>query len=140
MPDSNNSEQTTQKPIYRCMTKGVRGASEEFEYGMNWLTARRSFLSIFHDRLECGDWSIPYHTITQAVLFKTRQMFIPCYILKIRTEESAYQFGLNGNKVWAAELPFPVARETGRLKYSKFSIAVRVILVVALIWYFFFRS
>lgn len=122
------------------MTKGVRGASEEFEYGMSWVTARRSFLSVFHDRLECGDWSIPYHMITQAVLFKTRQMFIPCYILKIRTEESAYQFGLNGNKFWAAELPFPVVRETGRLKYSKFSIALRMILVLALIWYFFFRS
>jgi hypothetical protein len=122
------------------MTKGVRGASEEFEYGMGWVTARRSFLSVFQDRLECGDWHIPYHTITQAVLFKTRQMFIPCYILKIRTEESAYQFGLNGNKFWATELPFPVAREKGRLKYSKFSIAVRVILVAALIWYFFFRS
>ena len=138
MPSSNDPEQTTQKPIYRCMTKGVRGAAKAFEYDASWVTARRSFLSIFPDRLECGDWSIPYHTITQAVLFKTRQMFIPCYILKIKTGDSAYQFGLNGNKFWATELPFPVVREKGRLKYSKFSIAVRVILVATLIWYFFF--
>lgn len=121
------------------MTKGVRGASDTFEHGANWITARRAFLCVFGDRLECGDWYIPYQSITQAVLFKTRQMLIPCYILKIRTEDSVYQFGLNGHKFWAEELPFPVLRETGKLKYSKFSIAVRLVLAAALIWYFFFR-
>lgn len=129
-----------QEPIYRCLTKGVKGASEAFAYGLSWVTARRSFLSIFHDRLECGNWIIPYGTMTRAVLFETRQMWIPCYILKIQTADACYQFGLNGSKFWAGELPFAVTREAGRLKYSTFSIALRVVLVVALLWYLFSRS
>lgn len=129
-----------QEPIYRCLTKGVKGASEAFEYGVSWVAARRSFLSVFQDRLECGDWTIPYEAMTQAVLFQTHQMWIPCYILKIQTADACYQFGLNGGKFWAGELPFPVTREAGRLQYSTFSIVLRVLLVVALIWYLFFRS
>jgi hypothetical protein len=121
------------------MTKGVKGAAEEFEYGMSWVTARRASLKVFEDRLECGDWTIPYASVSQAVLFETRQMFIPCYILKVRTDSEAYQFGLNGNKFWRGELPFAVVRERGRLKYSVFSILARIALLVVLIWYFFLR-
>jgi len=127
-------------PVHRCMTKGVKGAADAFEYGMSWVTARRAFLKVYEDRLECGDWGIPYRSINHAVLFETRQMFIPCYVLKIRTDAEAYQFGLNGGRFWAGELPFPVTREKGRLRYSKFSIAMRVILVAACIWYIFFRK
>lgn len=140
MPESSSTVQTTPKPLYRCMTKGVRGASEAFEYSMSWVTARRAFLHVWPDRLECGDWTIPFPAITQAVLFQTRQAFIPCYILKLQTQDAAYQFGLNGNKFWAGDLPFPVTRETGRLKYSTFSIVARIILFAALAWYFFLRK
>lgn len=140
MPESSNTAPTPPKPLYRCMTKGVRGASESFEYGLSWVTSRRAFLNVLPDRLACGDWSIPYPTITQAVLFQTRQMFIPCYILKLQTQDATYQFGLNGNKYWAGNLPFPVTRQTGRLKYSAYSIVVRVILAAALVWFFFLRK
>lgn len=122
------------------MTKGVKGAAESFEYGMSWVTARRAFLTVYNDRIECGDWIIPHRTVSKAILFETRQVFVKCYILKIQTDSDAYQFGLNGNKFWAGELPFSVIREKGRLQYSKFSIAIRIVLAAALIWYFFFRS
>ncbi|RYD22252.1 MAG: hypothetical protein EOP88_08825 [Verrucomicrobiaceae bacterium] len=123
--------------LYRCMTKGVKDAPESFEYGASWVTARRGMLSVHQDRLECGDWTIPYSAISQAVLFKTSQMLIPCYILKVRTATDSYQFGLSGNKFWSTDLPFPVTREKGRLRYSAFSIIARVILIAALIWYFY---
>ncbi|MCW1916582.1 hypothetical protein OJ996_23545 [Luteolibacter sp. GHJ8] len=123
------------EPLYRCMTKGVKGAAESFEYGMSWVTSRRARLKVFPDRLECGDWAIPYAAITDGVLFETRQMFIPCYILKVRTATECYQFGLNGNKFWRSELPFPVTRQKGRLKYSAVSIAMRVVLLICLAWY-----
>lgn len=122
------------------MTKGVRGAAEVYEYGMSWVTARRATLKVFPDRLECGDWTVPYASIDDAVLFATRQAFIPCYILKVRTDREAFQFGLNGNQFWKGDLPFKVTRERGRLQYSTFSIVVRVVLAAALIWYFFLRS
>ena len=122
------------------MAKGVKGAAEAFEYGMSWITARRSFLKVFEDRLECGDWTIPNRSISEAVLFETRQMFIPCYILKVRTDSEAYQFGLTGNKFWKGELPFPVVRERGRLQYSTFSIVLRVVLIAIVIWYWYLRA
>ena len=122
------------------MTKGVKGASDQFEYGLSWVTSRRAMLKIFADRLECGDWIIPYAGIQRAVLFETKQWFIPCYVLKVLTEDTAYQFGLNPNKFWKGDLPFPAEREKGRLKYSAYSIAIRSVLVLGIIWYFYSRS
>lgn len=127
---------TAPAPLYRCMTKGVKDAPESFEYGASWVTARRGTLIVHQDRLECGDWVIPYADISQAVLFRTSQMFIPCHILKVKTATDSYQFGVSGSPFWSTELPFPVAREKGRLRYSKFSIAARVALMVGAIWYF----
>lgn len=128
---------TAPAPLYRCMTKGVKDAPESFEYGPSWVTARRGMLSVHPDRLECGDWTIPYPDISRAVLFKTSSMFIPCYILKVKTATHSYQFGLSGNAFWSTDLPFPVTREKGRLRYSKFSFAARVALVAGVIWYFY---
>lgn len=127
-------------PLYRCMTKGVRGPAEAFQYGLKWITARRALLKVFADRLECGDWTVPYAAFQEAELFKTRSGIIPCYILKVRTATETYQFGLNGNKYWAGNLPFEVKRTEGRLKFSAFSIVLRVALLAVLIWYAFFRG
>ena len=134
--DSDNTMPATE-PIHRCMTKGVQGAAEQFEYGLSWVTSRRATLKVFPDRLECGNWTIPFSAIEQAVLFETKQWFIPCYVLKIRTADTAYQFGLNPGKFWGGDLPFEVERQKGRLKYSAYSIAIRVVLVVGIIWYFY---
>ncbi len=142
MPTATDNEYDTlqAKPIHRCMTKGVEGAPSQFEYGLSWVTSRRATLKIFTDRLECGDWNIPYAGIQRAVLFETKQWFIPCYVLKVLTADTAYQFGLNPNKFWKGDLPFKAIREKGRLKYSAYSIAIRVVLVAGLIWYFYSRS
>ena len=121
------------------MAKGVKGASETFEYGMSWVTARRAILKVFADRIECGDWTIPCSEIERAVLFETKQWFIPCYILKVGTANVAYQFGLTGGKFWRGELPFPATREKGKLHYSTFSLIVRGIVVAGIICYFFLR-
>ena len=139
MPTATDSDNETlhEEPIHRCMTKSVKGASDQFEYGLSWVTSRRATLKVFEDRLECGDWKIPYAGIQRAILFETKQWFIPCYVLKVLTPDSAYQFGLNPNKFWKGDLPFIAEREKGRLKYSAYSIAIRVVLVVGLIWYFY---
>ena len=49
--------------------------------------------------------------------------------------QKIYQFGLNPNHFWKGELPFPVQREQLRLRYSRFSIAVRVALVAAVAYF-----
>ena len=128
------------KPIYQCRAKGVRGAAEEFEYGLKWITARRAFLKVFDHQLECGDWTIPYEEIKEAELFHTRSGIIPCFILKVKTEANTFQFGLSGNKFWKGELPFQATRTKGRLKFSLFSLAFRILLIGAVTWYIFFRN
>jgi len=137
MPSSQSNFDS--EPLYRCMTKGVKGTAQEFAYGPAWVTARRASLLVYGDRLECGDWKIPYTSIEAVTLFETRQMFIPCYILRITTTGNSFRFGLNGNAFWRSELPFPVTREKGRLRYSAFSIVVRVVILVAVIVYLFYR-
>jgi len=143
MPSTADNEEhgnISSEPLYRCMTKGVQGAADQFEYGLSWVTSRRATLKIFADRLECGNWTIPYATFEQSVLFETKQWFITCYILKIRTADNSFQFGLNPNKFWSGDLPFEAERQKGQLKYSAYSIGVRIALVAGLIWYFYSQS
>jgi hypothetical protein len=128
------------EPIHRCMTKGVQGTADQFEYSLSWVTARRATLKLFPDRLECGNWIILFTAIEHAILFETKQWFIPCYVLKIRTAETTYQFGLNPGNFWSGDLPFEVERQKGQLKYSAYSIATRVMLVAGIIWYLYSRN
>ena len=128
------------EPVFRCWTKGIRGAADQFEYGLSWVTSRRARLHVFADRLECSDWSIPFTAVEKAVLFETKQWFIPCYVLKVRTADTTYQFGLNSNAYWRGELPFPVDRQKGRLKYSVASLAIRLAVAAGLVWYFYLRQ
>ncbi len=44
------------------------------------------------------------------------------------------------NKFWKGDLPFEVTREKGRLKFSLFSILLRLGLIAAFVWYVFFRT
>lgn len=104
------------------MTKATLGEGEEIRHSQNWVVARRALLKVFGDHLECGDWRIPFSEIDDAVLFRTRQMFIPCYVLRVQARGQTYQFGLNPGRFWAKELPFPVRRETAAVRYSPFSI------------------
>lgn len=80
------------------------------------------------DALVCGDWRIPYKQIDEAILYSIWSI-LPGFLLRIRTGETIYQFGLNWNPFWKKELPFPVTREKGKLKYSSFSIVARAVLL-----------
>ncbi|MBX7245511.1 MAG: hypothetical protein K1X53_08425 [Candidatus Sumerlaeaceae bacterium] len=117
--------------LYQCMTKATTAEGEDIRFSQNWVTSRRGTLRVTTESLECGDWHIRYSDIREAVLFSTRQMFIPCYVLRIRTGSQIYQFGLNPGSYWKGELPFPVRRERMALRYSPFSIVVRLLLLAA---------
>lgn len=121
--------------LHRCMTKATTAEGEDIRRSLNWVISRRGILKVYDDRLECGNWIIPYGEMDEAVLFRVRQMFIPGYVLRVKTQGKVYQFGLNPGRYWGGELPFDVARESGR--YSWFSIAVRVVAIgflAYLIW------
>ena len=132
--------------IHQCRTKGVIAEGDQLKHGPNWVLARRGKLKIYQDRIECGNWRIEYGDIKNATLYSVRQYLIvipvPCYVLKIETEEKTYYFGLNPSKYWKNELPFPVERQKGRLGFSWFSIVIRLFVlgyVVYLLWWMLFR-
>src|SRR5688500_3158760 len=54
--------------IHRCMTKALVAPGDCTLPSARWALSRRGTLSVFSDRLVCGDWSIPYDTIEEAVL------------------------------------------------------------------------
>ncbi len=120
-------------PIYTCFTKAIIKAGDALEHGPNWVTARRARLKVFENRLECADWVIRYDEISAATLYAVRSpvLRIPGYVLQIDSSDKRYHFGLNTNRYWRGELPFPVQRESANLRLSMFSVVVRVL---AAIW------
>ena len=125
-----------ERPIYSCMTKATTAEGDNLRLSFNWVVARRGILKVMPDALVCGDWTIPYSQIDEAILFSIWTSF-PGYLLRVRSGGTVYHFGLNWNPFWKKELPFPVSREKGKLKYSSFSIAVRAILfgyIAYIIW------
>ena len=124
------------KPIYKCMTKATTAEGDELRRSFNWVVSRRGTLKVKKDALECGDWRIPFDEIEEAVLFSIWSI-VPGYLLRVKSKGKIYQFGLNWNPFWKKKLPFPVSREKRKLKYSPFSIIVRLILlgyVAYLVW------
>ena len=112
--------------LHQCMTKATTAEGDALRHSQNWLLSRRATLQVWSDRLVCGNWVIPYSAFVEATLFSTRQMLIPCYVLRVRTADRTYQFGLNPGRYWSGDLPFPVVREKARLGYSPFSLALRL--------------
>lgn len=125
------------------MTKATTAEGDDIRRSANWVTARRGLLKVYDDHLTCGNWTIPYADVEEAVLFRTRQMFIPGYVLRVKTQGRIYQFGLNSGRFWTSDLPFSVERRTAKLKLSWFSMAVRAAALAVLgywIWDQFFRE
>jgi len=122
--------------IHSCMTKAVVGDGDQLECGPQWITSRRARLKLFDSHLECGDWSIAYDQIREAVLssFNSPILRIPGYILAVRTDSKTYHFGLNGGQYWRGELPFAVSRQKTRLRLSAISLIARIAFVGALMY------
>ena len=134
------SDESSVVLLYKCMSKAMIAEGDQLHYGPNWALARRAALKVFDDHFECGDWTIPYPSITKATLYSIRSTLgIPGYILKMETAEKTYHFGLNWGKFWKGELPFEVSREKGKLGYSTFSIILRVVLIGYIAWWLWGR-
>ena len=117
------------KLIKTFMVKATKAEGEEIRRSLNWIKARRGILKVFDDHLECGDWSINYSDFQEAVVYSVRSLFIPGYVLRVKAHGEIYQFGLNPGSFWKGELPFEAKREREAIRYSPFSIAIRVIAI-----------
>ena len=123
--------------LYKCMTKGTTREDSHPKYSQNWVFARRGSFFIYSDKIICGDWIIYFKNIKRIIKYKTRQMFIPCSVLHIITDDLSYQFGFNP---WSYPEKYlsdlNIEEQTVKLKYSKFSIIYRIILLIGIIIYF----
>jgi len=119
------------KVLERFMVKAIKADGEDFKRSSKWVLARRGRLIVKEDEIQMNKWVFPYSEIDEAVLFKTKTLFlITCYILMIKFKGNIYQFGLNPNKFWEGELPFAVNRQEGKTGYSPFSVIIRVVAAI----------
>lgn len=120
---------------YKCFCKATNREDKEPRYSHNWVAAKRAMFKVFDDRIECGDWRIPYSEVESAHLYKAKQMFIPVNVLQLVTRTGNYQFGFNA---WAN--PFKhigVKLDVSKIKlgYSMYSIVIRLLLVAYLVYF-----
>lgn len=125
----------TQEIPYKCWTKAIRGANGNPRRGAAWVRSRRAWFQIFDDRIECGDWIIPFSSVKEAVVFETRFLFMPAFILQLSTAETTYQFGFNPWCRVTQHLPFHMERKRVKMGHSAFSIAARVLLAAYLAYW-----
>ncbi len=128
---SSNSKST----LYKCWCKATNREIGEPRYSYNWLFSRRAWFKVFSDRIECGHWCIPFSDVTEVVVFHTRQMLLPATVLRVRTRVHTYQFGFNP---WANPIKYisiTYREEQVGLKYSVFSIALRVGVVLCILYW-----
>lgn len=121
--------------IHSCMTKAIVADGDHIMPSAHWAVSRRGILKVFSDRLECGNWSIPYSEIEEAVLHSGAGLLFPGYVLQVRTKDRTFHFGLNLGRFWRNELPFPVRRKPRSLGRTLAVYAIRgVVLAVLVYW------
>jgi hypothetical protein len=146
-PENDDIETQEEALPVAGMTKVIRTSEDiSLERGRAWTKAARGKLTATSDNLlfvaaprsarlygpESGlptfeDFSIPISNIKHAVLIQTRQDSPGPLVLKIATADGYwYQFGLNYDPAWETSLPFPVTKQFSKMKWSRYSILVRV--------------
>ncbi|MFD1156952.1 hypothetical protein [Roseovarius aestuarii] len=120
---------------YRCVCKAIKGVDGGPKYSAKWVGAKRASFKVYEDQIACDSWVLPFDEITSATLFKTKQWFIPVEVLKLATKTDSYQFGFNPWAHPTDHMNVPISEQRVRLSYSAFSIAIRVVLVGAVIAY-----
>jgi hypothetical protein len=88
------------------MTKATTAEGDDIRRSLSWVLSRRGILQVKTDSLVCGSWTIPYSEISEAVLFSLRGVVFPGYVLRVKSGNQIYQFGLNPGRFWRGDLPF----------------------------------
>jgi hypothetical protein len=122
------------------MTKAVRTEGTDIRRGVDWVLSRRGWIKAFEDRITCGDWTIRNDEVDNAILVTTRDIIFPAKVLIVQTKSANYQFGLNPWCGISTQLPFPFREERKPIKWSAFSVLLRIGVVVLLVYLVFFRD
>ena len=108
------------------MTKG----NTDIKRGFDWVFSQRAVIVLSDKRIKCGTWDIPLDNIVTSELVKISTTFGSGQVLKITTKDQYhFQFGMQINREWVEQTVLPLTLEKGKLKYSLFSIVIRLILI-----------
>ena len=131
----------SEKVLAAGASKGiVTTTNQEIQRGFNWVTSQRAVVLLTDKNIICGKWTIPLDTIASAQLLKINSLFGGGQVLKIQTKDNRnFQFGMQLNPEWTSQQQLPLTLEKGHVKYSTFSITVRLIAVGYLIYWFYER-
>jgi hypothetical protein len=112
-------------------SKGIiTNKNEHIEKGTKWVTSQRAIIILTEHKIVCGKWEIPIDTIKKIELFKIKSLIADGMVLKIQTlEDKHYQFGMQMNDEWLNQKTISLTLEETKVKYSKYSIIVRIIAV-----------
>jgi len=134
-------ENPNEKVLAADASKGiVTETNQDIQHGVDWVTSQRAIIVLTENKIICGKWTIPLDTILEAQLIKFNSLFGSGQVLKIHTkDEKNYQFGMQLNSEWTNQQIFPLTLEKGQIKYSFFSIMVRLILIGYIIYWIYKR-
>ena len=107
----------------------------DVRYEPGWIGAKRGTLILTDQKLVCGSWEIPLSTVSSAVLVRVKALLSKALVLKLSTNDGHhFQFGLQYDPAWETQTALRLTIEDGRIKYSVFSLALRAILIIWVIW------
>lgn len=119
------------------VSKGIRTKqNKDLERGIHWITSQRAVVLLTDEKLVCGKWVIKISEIKNAKIIRIKSIFGGGQVLKIQTlDDDHYQFGMQLNNEWKAQSVLPINIEDGKVKYSNFSIAIRVFILIYFIYW-----
>jgi len=129
----------TEKVLAANASKGiVTTSNQDIQYGLDWVTSQRAVVLLTDKKLVCGKWTIPLDTISTAQLVEIKTLFGGGQVLKVQTADGKnYQFGMQNNPEWTNQELLPLTIEKGQVKYSAFSILIRLFIVGYLIYWLY---
>lgn len=114
--------------------------NQDIQRGLDWVASQRAVVLLTDKKIVCGKWSIPLDTVSTVQLLKINSLFGSGQVLKVQTTDNKnFQFGMQINPEWTNQQRLPLTLEKGQVKYSVFSVIVRLIAVGYLIYWIFER-
>ena len=115
----------------------VTEKNKEIQYGFEWVVSKRAVILLTDKRIICGKREIPLNIITTAQLIRVNKIG---QVLKIQTDDDKnYQFGMQYNPEWTEQQTLPLIIKNEKIKYSSFSIIIRLIAIGYLIYIIYTR-
>ena len=132
-----STEHPEEKVLAADASKGIMtNGDKDIKRGLDWVTSQRAVVLLTDKRIICGQWNIPLDNIVSSQLIKINTTFGPGLVLKIGTKDQGnFQFGMQMNHEWTEQITLPVTLEKGKVKYSMFSIIVRLVLLGYIIYW-----